>query len=334
MRRWLSALLVLIPTLAFAGDTAFIPSGANSNAVKATEGTYTVGKAFYASSTTGGASNTNACTTPELPCATLTGANSKAVSGRGDIIYLMSGHAETLTGTITLDKANVNIIGLGHDDRMPFSGSVIDTQRPQFTADTTTDKIQVTAESVSIQNVVFYTNVAAHVVWIENDADYLTLDRVQFTARNASNIRTIDLIDTKEGQGVTGLTLKNSYITAHCTGTDGESVIEGDGNNNILIENNYVRGCFTAGIFDFNSAYGQATIRIIGNTLMQIQNATLVWDVTGGTGEASFNRGQASNAACATGISAGFAHGSLILTENYFTCNGGAGAILVGTPSS
>lgn len=78
---------------------------------------------------------------------TLDAAVSAATADRGDVIYVMPGHAETLTGAgaITLDVAGVKIVGLGHG-----------TKRPTFLLDgAATVDIAVSADNVTIENCVF-----------------------------------------------------------------------------------------------------------------------------------------------------------------------------------
>lgn len=87
------------------------------------------------------------------PFSTLSGALNACVAGRGDVIYIKPGHAESVAsaGAIVLSKAGVAIVGLG-------SGSL----RPTFTFTTaTTSSITVTANNVSIQNCLFISGFAA-----------------------------------------------------------------------------------------------------------------------------------------------------------------------------
>lgn len=85
------------------------------------------------------------------PFATLNYAvNTAAVSGRGDIVFVLPGHRETIADatTLTFNCAGVAVIGLG-------SGG----SRPTFTFTTaTTANIPVRSASNSIQNCVFINN--------------------------------------------------------------------------------------------------------------------------------------------------------------------------------
>jgi len=87
------------------------------------------------------------------PFATLEFALARCRQNRGDIIFVLPGHRESIPNatTLTLDTANVAIIGLG-----------IGTSRPTFTFTTATGaNIPVRAANVCIQNCLFLCNFAA-----------------------------------------------------------------------------------------------------------------------------------------------------------------------------
>ena len=86
------------------------------------------------------------------PLATLARALTLCTAGRGDVVFIMPGHAETIANATTLafNKSGVAIMGLG-------SGAL----RPKFTFTTaTTANIPVTAANISIQNLLFVANFA------------------------------------------------------------------------------------------------------------------------------------------------------------------------------
>lgn len=90
--------------------------------------------------------------TYQRPFSTLQYALDSCVAGRGDIVFVGAGHAETIAdaATLTFNKAGVAIVGLG-------AGSL----RPTFTFTTAaTANIPVTAANVSIQNCLFVANFA------------------------------------------------------------------------------------------------------------------------------------------------------------------------------
>jgi len=87
------------------------------------------------------------------PFATVQYALDQCNANQGDIVFVLPGHAETISSAaiLTLNKAGVAIIGLGQGNN-----------RPQFTFTTAnTANIPVTAANISIQNCVFVANFAA-----------------------------------------------------------------------------------------------------------------------------------------------------------------------------
>lgn len=105
----------------------------------------TTGKYFFVDSNTG--SNSNPGNAPTRPLATLDAALGKCRDSKMDVIVLMPGHSETITGAggITIDKIGVYIVGLGSYDL-----------RPRFLMDgATTVTCLVTAANVTVENCVF-----------------------------------------------------------------------------------------------------------------------------------------------------------------------------------
>lgn len=57
---------------------------------------------------------------PDAPFASIDYAVGKCTASKGDVIYVLPGHVETITGTgVTVDVAGVSVIGLGHGSLMP-----------------------------------------------------------------------------------------------------------------------------------------------------------------------------------------------------------------------
>lgn len=85
------------------------------------------------------------------PLATVQRAVDLAKASRGDIIFVMPTHAETIANatTLILSKAGVAIVGLG-----------VGSTRPTFTFTAAAANIPVTAANVSIQNLLFVANFA------------------------------------------------------------------------------------------------------------------------------------------------------------------------------
>lgn len=84
---------------------------------------------------------------PDKPFLTLDYAIGQCTANQGDTIYLMPGHAETLTtaGAVAVDKAGLTIIGLGEG-----------ADRPMFTFSSTDNSasVLITAASTKIKNII------------------------------------------------------------------------------------------------------------------------------------------------------------------------------------
>lgn len=103
----------------------------------------TTGKVFYVHSGTGADTSARGLD-KSAPFATLAFALTKCTASKGDVIYLMPGHAESLgaAAAIAVATAGVSIIGLGNG-----------ANRPTFTWHTTDATWTVTADNVLIQNI-------------------------------------------------------------------------------------------------------------------------------------------------------------------------------------
>lgn len=94
-----------------------------------------------------GASASGSGLSPDDPCTTLNAAVALATASNGDIIYLMEGHAETITAAAGVDisKAGLTVIGLG-------TGGL----RPTFTYTTAaTGTFAIGASNTWIENLLF-----------------------------------------------------------------------------------------------------------------------------------------------------------------------------------
>lgn len=124
----------------------------------------------------------------DSPFSTVDGAIGNCVAGRGDIIFVKPGHAETLSAAnaILADISGVAIIGLG-----------LGSNRPTFTLDTaTTTTIGVTAANVAFKNCIFTANFADIVaVFTLTTAKNFTLEDCYIKA-TATNMNFLWVVDT------------------------------------------------------------------------------------------------------------------------------------------
>ncbi|MFA4973650.1 MAG: hypothetical protein WC683_13650 [bacterium] len=100
--------------------------------------------------------------TPDKPVATIDYAVGLCTASQNDIIYVMPGHAESISGATSLvvDVIGVSIIGLG-------SGAL----RPKLTFTAADGTVSVTAANVRIENIQFYSNFAEIVTALTVGAD-------------------------------------------------------------------------------------------------------------------------------------------------------------------
>lgn len=76
--------------------------------------------------------------------AAITASSDDGGASRGDVIYVMPGHAETVTAAIALSVAGISVIGLGNG-----------TLRPTITGNGAIDAVNITAAGVLFENFAF-----------------------------------------------------------------------------------------------------------------------------------------------------------------------------------
>jgi hypothetical protein len=131
-----------------------------------------VGSIFFVDSN-GGGSTTAGGLSPTSAFTTLSAAIGACTSSKGDIIYVMPGHAETISAAagIAVNKIGVSIIGLG-------SG----TLQPKITFDTIiTADLDVDAASVTFENIHFSANFADITAALDINATDCTFRNCRFS---------------------------------------------------------------------------------------------------------------------------------------------------------
>jgi len=154
------------------------------------------GNVYWADSGTGGAGNPG---TFLRPTATILQAVALCAQNNNDVIYVKTGHAETISAAteIVLSVAGVTIRGLGRG-----------TSRPTITFDNASSSIAVTAADVIMQNFIFHATAADVADAITPTAKNFVCADVLFS-NSGSNINWIELADTSttdnEADGLTFL---------------------------------------------------------------------------------------------------------------------------------
>jgi hypothetical protein len=126
---------------------------------------------FVNSGAAGASDSVGAGKSPDIPFATLDYAIAFCTANNGDVIYVMPGHAQTLTTLVAVDVAGVSIIGLGQG-----------TDAPEFTVGANIDGISVTVDNVLIENLRFPVSTAAHTANINVAAASCTIRKCFFLA--------------------------------------------------------------------------------------------------------------------------------------------------------
>lgn len=195
--------------------------------------------------------------TYQKPFSTLAYALTQCVANRGDIIVLMPGHAETISSAtaLGLSLAGVCVLGLG-------TGA----KRPTFTFDTaTTATIAVSANNITIKNVIFSANYADIVApfTLTTAADFVLEDvYIKATATNMNFLYIVDTDATTDNAA--GLTLKNVTWIEPDTATVGAIKLDGS-NSRVSI----IGGYYNLGVNNNKSLITVATGKLATSLLME-----------------------------------------------------------------
>jgi hypothetical protein len=226
---------------------------------------------------------------PLRPFSTIAYAISQCVANRGDVIYVLPGHAENIiaAGGITVNVAGVSIIGIGGG---AASGSTLGPTLTLKTATTATFK--VTAANVTVRNIYFNaTGIDAIAKIFDIQAANFTLDNceVYFAKTGAVALKGL-VVDT--AAHANGLTLTNNYIhgdaAANCT-----NFVQLVGGDSIVIANNVIVGNFTTSLGPINNITAALTNVLITSNILVNKTAvstSVIVLLTGSTGFITNNR--------------------------------------------
>ncbi len=141
----------------------FVTNPGGANLIKSATNT----RIFFVDSN-GGGSTTSGGLAPESAFTTIVSALAACTSAKGDTIYVLPGHAESISGAIAWNKTGVSIVGLG-------SG----TNRPLITWHTTGTVVTVAA-NVTVKNIQVTGDVDAVVSMFLISSAGITFDAVDF----------------------------------------------------------------------------------------------------------------------------------------------------------
>lgn len=207
--------------------------------------------------------------TYQRPLATLAAALAKCKSGKGDIIFLKPGHAETISSAtaLALNVAGVAIIGLGKG-----------TSRPTFTLDTaTTTTIGVSANNITLMNCVISANFADIVsAFTLTTAKHFHLHQCDILA-TATNMNFLHVIDTNTTDNAQdGLTVTECLWHEPDAATLAFALVDASNARWNISDNVMVTGAATADVAAvFTCAAGKILtgLRCFGNNVQITGNA-------------------------------------------------------------
>lgn len=224
------------------------------------------GSVFFVHSGTG--SNSNSGVRKDRALATVQAAINKCTADKKDIIYVLPGHAESITGagTITCSVAGISIIGLGNRQN-----------RPTFTWTATTSTWLVTAANVTISNIRCTVSVDSVVKGIDISAAGCTLDRVDFF--ETASVQMLIFINTNAS--ATDLLIQNCR---HHQATAGSAKwIDLVGADRARILNNHFHVNATTHIIG-GTTTASVELLITGNTFVATANAAAIVLLANSTG--------------------------------------------------
>lgn len=236
---------------------------------------------FVCNATNANGSNGNAGTKPDQPLASIDYAIGLCTANKGDVIYVLPGHVETITAAagVAADVAGVSIIGVG-------SGRL----RPVVNYTTAVGaSFDVTAANVRVRNLVFTPiGFDAITAAINVQAADFVLEDCDMQHANATNQATLGILTNASG---TRLTVRNSrfYGTSDAGTNAAIRIVGGDGHR---IENNVFSGAYASGTGPIENVTTACTNTIVKdnciNNLTASCTKAMVF-VAGSTGQISRN---------------------------------------------
>ena len=203
----------------------------------------TSGEIYFVDNTTGLSGNTGE--DPKHPLATIDQAINKCTANKGDMIYCMPNHAETLGDNATSlvpDIAGISVIGLGHG-----------SDAPEITFGGTGSSINIQAASITFKNLRFIAGVSAVAVGIDVSADHFTL--VDCTTDFGAG--TYDFVIHVNVDAVDYCTITNNKLRAENAVAGSNDGIRLDDTHFTSITENFISGDFARAAIIGEGALGK-----------------------------------------------------------------------------
>ena len=220
------------------------------------------GKVFWVNNSTvipsGGIGGSNGNQGTYLkPFGTIDYAVGRCTANRGDVIYVMPGHVETIDSAadIAFDVAGITVIGLGRGSKMP---------KLNFTG--TSGTVTVDADDIALINLKFEATVSAVVIGLSilAGATDVLVKGCQFTSETATTDEFNRSINV--GVGCNGLIIEDCKIDMTLGGAAAAISLVG-ASNDILIQRNMIRGDYSVGNIE-SSTTASTNVHILDNILL------------------------------------------------------------------
>jgi len=205
----------------------------------------TTGSIFFVDSTTGSSSNDGESI--GRPLATADQATNKCTANKGDVVYFLPNHAETIASATSFvpDIAGVTYIGLGHGSDMP-----------EFTFSDTGSSINVQAANVTFKNMRFVAGVSAVAVGIDVSADHFTIEDCMTDFSTTA----YDFVIHVNVDAVDYCTIKNNRLIAENATAGSNDGVRLDDTHHTRIEGNYISGDFARAAIIGEGALGKSLL--------------------------------------------------------------------------
>lgn len=255
-----------------------------------TDAGFTTGNVYFVGSTVTGATNGSGYgRSPAAPFATIDYAVGQCTAGQRDVIYVMPGHAETVSaaGGLDFDVAGITVIGIGDGANTPTV--TLDTA---ITAD-----VDVDAANVTVKNIHFRANFADITAAIDVNATDFTLDGCRFSDV-AANMNVLIWVQDAAAAGSNRITIQNCHAIALDAANTHFVNFAGTGTGHIVRDNTLIgdwgtmcvggAGVITACLIRGNLIYNAATT---DDACIQLANTAtgILFDNHGGGGAAQAN---------------------------------------------
>lgn len=282
--------------------------------------TLTTGSIFFVDSATG-TNSAGGGQNPNAPLATLDYAIGLCTANKGDMIYLMPGHTETIAAAdgFDADVAGIRIIGLGW-------GSL----RPTFTFTATASDVAIGAANVTIENVRFAAGISAVVrgVNIEGKTDVTFRNCEWYWGGTTGYDFVISLL---AAAGSNRLTVDNCRFLAEPAVAGAAVGVKLSGaSSNVTIKNSEFMGDYSTACVNGITTLSQG-LMFLDNLVHNTDASEPYLEVlTGTTGVIAGTRGLASGATiAANAVADAMAH-----VENFVVNTAGTIAIVKGAGGS